>query len=199
MNTLSKEKILILLHGLVEDQSIRSLERITGIHRDTIMRWHVRAGQAAQKVMDEQIRGIKSNYIQADELVGFIGKKNAPEYKGLVMNGYKGEAWVFVALDADTKLVISYLVGNRDIPTAYRLMQDVRRRTARTFQFTTDGHVIYRDAAELALGSGSHYGQLMKVYGGMTWWALVQWWSLATPTSRRSARRMSSGIISRYG
>lgn len=113
MYVLSREKILILLNGLVEGQSIRSLERITGVHRDTIMRWHVRAGQAAQKVMDEQIRGIKANYIQADELVGFVGKKNAPEYKGLVMNGYKGEAWVFIAIDAETKLVPSFQVGHR--------------------------------------------------------------------------------------
>ncbi len=77
-----------------------------------------------------------------------------------------GEAWTFVALDADTKLVISYLVGDRNIPTAYRLMQDIRRRTAGMFQLTTDGHVMYRDAAELAFGSDLNYGQLMKVYSG---------------------------------
>lgn len=97
----------------------------------------------------------------------FIGRKTTdPAHEFSLVNGYKGEAWVFVALDADTKLVISYLVGQRDIATAYRLMEDVRRRTSGTFQLTTDGHVMYRDAAELAFGSELHYGQLMKVYSG---------------------------------
>ena len=69
-------------------------------------------------------------------------------------------------MDADSKVVISYLVGQRDTATAYRLLQDVRRRTAGTFQLTTDGHAMYRDAAELAFGSELHFGQLMKVYSG---------------------------------
>ena len=82
------------------------------------------------------------------------------------MNGYKGEAWVFVAIDADTKLVISYVMGNRDAANAYRLMTDLRRRTTGEFQLTTDGFSAYRDAAELAFGTDVHFGQLMKVYSG---------------------------------
>lgn len=156
----------MLLHGLVEGHSIRSLERITGIHRDTIMRWHVRAGQAAQKVLDEQIRGLKVNYVQADELCTFIGKKNNPEYHGLVMNGYSGEAWVFLAIDAQSKLVISHALGHRNGYTALRLMSDLRKRIVGEFQLSTDGLRAYVDAAELAFGTDVHYGQLVKIYSG---------------------------------
>jgi IS1 family transposase len=73
---------------------------------------------------------------------------------------------VYVALDADTKLVISYLIGARDAITAYRMMLDVRRRTTGTFQLTTDGHTMYKEATERAFGSEVHFGQLMKVYSG---------------------------------
>ena len=166
MNVLSKEKILILLNGLVEGHSIRSLERVTGVHRDTIMRWHVRAGQAAQKVLDEQIRNLKVNYVQADELWTFIGQKNVPEYHGLVMNGYKGEAWVFVALDAESKLVISHTTGHRNGYTALRLMSDLRKRIVGEFQLSTDGFRAYVDAAEIAFGTEVHFGQLVKIYSG---------------------------------
>ena len=166
MNVLSREKILILLNGLVEGQSIRSLERMIGIHRDTIMRWHVRAGQAAQKVLDEQIKGLKVNYVQADELWTFIGRKENPEYHGLVMNGYSGEAWVFVALDAESKLVITHTVGHRNSYTALRLMSDLRKRIIGEFQLSTDGFRAYVDAAEIAFGTEVHFGQLVKIYSG---------------------------------
>ena len=167
MYVLSKDKVLTVLGGLCEGQSIRSLERLTGVNRNTIMSWLVRAGEASQRVLDEKIQGITAKYVQADELWSFIGKKaNSPEYAGQVMNGYKGEAWTFVAIDADTKLVISYVMGNRDMQGAYRLMTDLRRRTTGAFQLTTDGFVAYRDAAELAFGTDVHFGQLMKVYRG---------------------------------
>ena len=167
MYVLSKEKVLTILGGLCEGQSIRSLERLTGVNRNTIMSWLVRAAEAAETVSNHYLRNLKVNFVQADELHSFIGKKVADDGpKGAVMNGYKGEAWVFVALDADTKLVISYLIGHRDTATAYRLMKDVRDRTVGTFQLTTDGHPMYRDAAELAFGSEMHFGQLVKIYSG---------------------------------
>ena len=167
MYVLSKDKVLTVLGGLVEGQSIRSLERQTEVNRNTIMLWLLRAGTAAEAVSNRLIRGVQPRYIQADELHSFIGKKVAdPNHSFSLTNGYKGEAWVFVAIDADTKVVISYLVGQRDMATAYRLMRDVRRRTVGTFQLTTDGHYMYRDAAELAFGAELHFGQLMKVYSG---------------------------------
>lgn len=167
MNVLSKDKVLMILSGLVEGHSIRALERTMSVNQNTIMSWLVRAGEASQRVLDEKIQGISTRYIQADELWSFIGKKsNDSEYSGAVMNGYKGEVWTFVAIDADTKLVISYVMGHRDMNSAYRLMTDLRRRVVGQFQLTTDGFVAYRDAAELAFGTDVHFGQLMKVYSG---------------------------------
>ena len=97
----------------------------------------------------------------------YIGRKTTdPTYKFSLTNGYKGKAWVYVALDAETKLVISYLIGQRDTATAYRLLREVRERTLGTYQLTTDGHLMYRDAAELAFGTELYFGQLMKVYSG---------------------------------
>lgn len=148
MYVLRKEKVLTILSGLVEGHSIRALERMTGVNQNTIMSWLVRTGEASQQVLDEKIQGIATKYVQADELWSFIGKKeNDPEHSGAVMNGYKGEAWTFVAIDADTKLVISYVMGHRDMAHAYRLMTDLRRRVVGQFQLTTDGFVAYREAA----------------------------------------------------
>src|SRR3989338_8325687 len=145
MYVLSKDKVLTILSGLVEGQAIRALERITGVNQNTIMSWLVRAGEASQRVLDEKIQGISTKYVQADELWSFIGKKgNDSEHAGAVMNGYKGEAWTFVAIDADTKLVISSVTGHRDMGNAYRLMADLRRRIVGQFQLTTDGFVAYR-------------------------------------------------------
>lgn len=162
MNILSKDKILLLLNGLVEGHSIRSLERITGIHRV-----HVRAGQSAQRVLDAQIKGLQVNYVQADELCTFIDKKGAPKYGGLVMNGYQGEARVFVAIDADSKLVISYEIGHRNGYSALRLMSDLRKRIVGEFQLTTDGLKAYVEAIEGVFGTEIHFGQLMKIYQGV--------------------------------
>lgn len=167
MYVLSKDKVLTILGGLCEGQSIRSLERLTGVNRNTIMSWLVRAGTTCEALSSRYVRDLKPRYVEADELHSFIGRKTTdPNYKFSLTNGYKGEAWVFVALDAETKLAISYLVGQRDIATAYRLLREVRNRTVGTFQLTTDGHLMYRDAAELAFGTELHFGQLMKVYSG---------------------------------
>ena len=138
MYVLSKDKVLTILGSLCEGQSIRSLERQTGVNRNTIMSWLVRAGTACEVASKRILKELKVNYVQADELHSFIGRKTTDPA----------------------------LVGNRDIPTAYRLMQDVRRRTIGTFQLTTDGHPMYRDAAELAFGSEINFGQLLKVYSG---------------------------------
>ncbi|MBI3088340.1 MAG: DDE-type integrase/transposase/recombinase [Candidatus Omnitrophica bacterium] len=167
MYVLRKEKVLTILGGLVEGHSIRALERMTGVNQNTIMSWLVRAGDSCHRLLDAKIQNIQAKYVQADELWSFIGKKEAdPEHIGAVMNGYKGEVWVFVALDADTKLVISYILGHRDTASAYRLMMDLRRRLVGEFQLTTDGLLAYRDAAELAFGTEVHFGQLMKIYRG---------------------------------
>jgi len=165
MNVLSKDKVLTVLGGLCEGQSIRSLERLTGVNRNTIMSWLLRAGEAAQHVLDEKIQGITTKYVQADEVWSFVGKNASSQGQTFgALNGFQGEAYIFIAIDAETKLVLSYRVGHRDMPTAYQLLADVRKRTVGTYQLTTDGWKSYQEAAELAFGADLHFGQLMKVY-----------------------------------
>jgi transposase-like protein len=167
MNSLDKGKILVVLNALLEGQSIRSVERITGIHRDTITRWMVRAGDACESIHDKRVRHVQARYIQADEMWSFIGKKDAGfEYQGNVTSGHRGEAWVYVALDADSKLVLSYRLGSRDQENAFCFLRDLRERVLGDFQLTTDGFSGYVLAAYRTMRQGVSYGQLVKAYEG---------------------------------
>src|SRR4026207_1336464 len=95
---------------LAEGNSIRTIERITGVHRDTIMRLGVRVGEACVQIMDTKMRGLSCKQIEVDEIWGFIGakRKNAPRV------GAYGDVWTFIALDADTKLIPCFISGKRD-------------------------------------------------------------------------------------
>ncbi len=169
MNVLDCKSISVLMNGIVEGQSLRSLERMTGVHHDTIARWMVRVGAACQQATDKHIRNVSLRYVQADEMWSFIGKKdNNFEFMGDVSNGYKGEVWVFIAIDADSKLVLSYALGNRDRETAYRFLRDLRSRIAGPFQLTTDGFSGYVAAAyqNLMTLSEVDFGQMVKIYEG---------------------------------
>jgi IS1 family transposase len=169
MYTLSKDKLVVLMTGIVEGQSLRSLERMTGVHRDTIARWLVRVGAGCQQITDKLVRNVSVRYVQADEMWSFIGKKdNNIEFMGDVSNGYKGEAWTFVAIGADSKLILSYALGNRNQETSYRFLRDLRGRIAGPFQLTTDGFPGYVAAAYQTLlqMTDVDFGQLVKVYSG---------------------------------
>src|ERR1700739_3685972 len=95
---------------LCEGNSIRSIERVTGIHRDTVMRLGVRIGQACAKIQDDKMRGLSCKQIEVDEIWGFVGAKR----KNAARAGQYGDVWTFIALDADTKLIPSFVVGKRD-------------------------------------------------------------------------------------
>src|SRR5690348_12710871 len=118
LNSQSKTQAVALL---CEGNSIRSIERITGIHRDTIMRLGVRVGQACAKMQDEKMRGLTCQQIQVDEIWGFIGAKK----KNAGRAGVYGDVWTFIALDADTKLIPSFTVGKRDAYHAKAFMADL--------------------------------------------------------------------------
>jgi transposase-like protein len=120
-NTLSSEKKTLAVSMLCEGSSIRAIERITGVHRDTIMRLGVRVGEACKKIMDEKMRNIPSKQIEVDEIWGFIGAKR----KNAARTGNYGDAWTFIALDADTKLIPSFVVGKRDTYHARAFMDDL--------------------------------------------------------------------------
>ena len=145
---------------LCEGSSIRAIERVTGTHRDTIMRLGVRMGQACAKIQDEKMRGLSSTQIEVDEIWGFIGAKR----KNAVRAGAYGDVWTFIALDADTKLIPSFIVGKRDAYHAKTFIADLASRVTKRVQLSSDSLKAYADAVERGFGSEVDYGQISKTY-----------------------------------
>jgi IS1 family transposase len=161
-NILKREKQIAVVAALAEGMAIRQIERMTEIHRDTIMRLGVRVGQGCARIMDEKMRDLDCRNIQVDELWGFIQKKKKnlkPED-----DSTRGDVWTFCAIDADTKLVPSYRVGKRDSVTANAFMSDLSSRLKNRVQLSSDSLRAYVDAVELAFGADVDYGQIVKTY-----------------------------------
>jgi len=162
MNKLSIVSKTKILRSLVEGCSIRSIERMTGHHRDTILRLLVEAGQKSKIILNSLVRNIPANHIQVDELWTFVGKKD----KMLKLKDSKtlGSQFIFIAIDSDTKIIPCFKVGKRNLRTATAFMFDLRKRTIGRPQLTTDKMNAYYDAVELAFGGEVDYAQLVKVY-----------------------------------
>jgi IS1 family transposase len=161
-NILSKEKQAAVIGALAEGSSIRSIERMTGIHRDTIMRLGVRVGEGCAALLDSKMRDLSCQQLQFDEIWGFIGKKqkhvepsDSPEY---------GDVWTFCAIDADTKLVPAFRVGKRDAATANAFVSDVASRLKNRVQISSDALRAYVEAVELAFGADVDFAQIVKTY-----------------------------------
>jgi IS1 family transposase len=160
-NILKTEKKVAAISMLCEGASIRAVERITGIHGDTIGRLALRVGQACKRIMDEKMRGLTCKQIEVDEIWGFIGAKQ----KNANRSGNFGDVWTFIALDADTKLIPSFVVGKRDSFHAKAFMSDLASRVVNRVQISSDSLRAYEDATERAFGSEVDYGQVVKTYG----------------------------------
>ncbi len=165
MNKLSAEKQFQVLNCLVEGSSIRSVERITGVHRDTIMRLMIKAGAACAQLMDKKLSSLKCEDVEVDELWGYVAKKQK-RVTPLDNEREVGDQYVFVAMDAKTKLIPSYVVGKRNAENALHLMRDLSFRVTNRITLTTDGFAPYIDAVEDAFGANVNYSQLVKVYAG---------------------------------
>src|ERR1700730_15075558 len=162
-NLLPKDKQITVISALAEGSSIRSIERMTGIHRDTIMRLGVKIGQGCAKVLDRKMRGLNSKSIQVDEIWGFVGKKD----KRLKLTddpNQVGSVWTFCAIDSDSKIVPSYKVGRRDSFTANAFMDDLASRLKKRIEPPSDGFAPYFEAVEQAWGSDVDYSQIVKSY-----------------------------------
>jgi transposase-like protein len=145
---------------LCEGVSIRAVQRITGIHRDTVMRLGVRIGNACAKIQDEKMRGLNCANIQVDEIWGFIGaKRNRAEAAGCY-----GDVWTFIALDSDSKLILSFVVGKRDAYHAKMFIADLAPRLQKRIQLSSDSLAAYADAVERRFGAGVDFGQISKTY-----------------------------------
>ena len=165
MNVLTVERRNQVLSALVEGNSIRSVSRMSGVSRNTIMTLLVAAGAACAAYQDKALRNLPCQRVQCDEIWSFCyGKdKNLPEDKKGVF-GY-GSVWTWTALDADTKLICSWMVGNRDAFAAREFIQDLAGRLDNRIQLTTDGPKVYLEAVAEAFGNDVDYAMLVKLYG----------------------------------
>lgn len=163
MNRLNLDRRTQIIGALVEGNSIRSTERMMGVHRDTIMRLLVEVGTGCAAIMDEKMRELPCKRVQCDEIWSFVGKKQRQVKPGDDRNRV-GDQWTFVAIDSDTKLVPAYRVGKRTRPHAVAFMQDLSARMANRVQLSTDGLNTYVDAVERAFGADVDYGQAVKFY-----------------------------------
>jgi IS1 family transposase len=161
-NVLGTEKQTAIIAALAEGSSIRSIERITGVHRDTIMRLGVKVGQGCAMLMDSKMQDLDCNYLQFDELWGFIGKKE--RHVTIDDNPEYGDVWTYCAIDSETKLVPSFKCGKRTHELTTEFAMDVASRMRHRVQVSTDAMHSYIGAMELAFGADVDYGQCVKVY-----------------------------------
>ncbi len=161
-NVLNTDKQVAVIGALAEGSSIRSIERITGVHRDTIMRLGVRVGQGCAALLDQKMRDLPCQHLQLDEIWGFIGKKQ----RNLEVDDdpSMGDVWTFCAIDADTKLVPSFKVGKRDEATAGAFVGDLAGRMKNRVQISTDALRAYVGAVDQAFGIEVDYAQIVKTY-----------------------------------
>jgi len=163
MNKLPIEKRVQIINLLAEGSSLRATSRICDVSINTVTKLLVDVGRACQTFHNEMVRDITCQKCQADEIWSFVysKEKNVPENK----EGEAGDVWTFVGIDADAKLVISWLVGARDLDTATMFMGDLAYRVKNRMQLTTDGLRAYLVAVGDNFGSQIDYAQLVKIYG----------------------------------
>lgn len=163
MNKLNVDKQTAIVSALVEGSSIRSTERMTGVHRDTIMRLMVRVGEGCQRIMDEKMRNLTCKHIQLDEIWCYVGKKQRHVRESDDLNAV-GDFWTWVALDANTKLIPAFKVGKRDAETGQAFIDDLAGRLTNRVQLSSDGLILYPEAVENSFGADVDYGQIVKFY-----------------------------------
>ena len=163
MNQLSTEKRAAVVAALVEGNSLRGTARLTDVARMTVEKLLRDLGTACAEYHDAHVRNLKSQRIQCDEIWSFVGAKakNVPEAK----RGEWGDVWTWTAIDADSKLIVGYRIGQRTAVDAYDFMQDVAARLANRVQLTTDNLKVYLNAVDYAFGIDIDYAMLEKRYG----------------------------------
>ncbi len=168
MNKLPLAKRVQILSMLCEGSSMRSISRVVDVSINTVSALLVDAGKACAEHHDRTVRGVKSKRIQADEIWSFCYAKEKNVATAKAAPDDAGDVWTWTALDADSKLIVSYLIGGRDAGYANEFMQDVASRMASRVQLTTDGHKPYLEAVEGAFGADIDYAMLIKHYGEPT-------------------------------
>src|SRR5690349_10790901 len=165
MNKLDRNSRARILHMLCEGQSIRATARLTGASKNTITKLLVDAGMACAAYQDRVLRNLPCKRVQFDEIWSFVYAKQANVGKSKSPAGNAGDVWTWTAICADTKLLVSYYVGDRGYRSALEFTRDVSDRLAGRIQLTTDGHHAYAQAIETVFGDEIDYAQLQKIYG----------------------------------
>jgi IS1 family transposase len=164
-NVLSTAKRVQIVSALVEGCGIRATARMANVSKDTIMKLWREIGEACIRYQDATIRNLTCKRLQVDEIWSFVyaKDKNVPADKRDAFGC--GSVWTFTCIDADTKLMPSFLVGSRDAGCATEFLQDIASRLVNRVQLTTDGHKMYLSATEDAFGGAVDFAQLVKIYG----------------------------------
>lgn len=165
MNKLSSKERATILHMLCEGNSIRSIVRMTGASKNTISKLLIDAGKACAAYHEANVRDLKTTRVEVDEIWSFTYAKQKNVKTAKAAPADAGDTWTWTAIDADSKMIISYLVGGRDAEYAMWFMDDLRSRLANRVQLTSDGHKAYLEAVEAAFGADIDYAQLIKMYG----------------------------------
>jgi len=177
MNILPFEQQIRCIAALTKGVSIRATERLTGVHRDTIMRLGVRVGKGCEKLHDRAFQELQVPIIELDEIWGFVGKKQRQAGPHPEM----GDQYTYIALDAVNKAILSYATGKRNAPTTQRFVNDLSARVVNAPQISSDGFEPYVVAVENAFGARARYGQIIKNYSAVG--------------GQQAARRYSPGHI----
>ena len=167
MRKLDPKTRAMILRLLVEGNSIRATSRIADVSKNTVNKLLIDVGAACAKYHDEHVRNVKASVIQCDEIWSFTYAKQKNVTDAKTAPDHAGDTWTWTAIDSDSKLIVSYMVGGRDSEYAVAFMDDLRGRLANRVQLTTDGHKAYLEAVEGAFGGDVDYAQLIKLYGDM--------------------------------
>lgn len=168
MNKLSTAKRVQILNMLVEGMSMRSTSRVAEVSINTVTKLMIDAGRACAAYHDEAVREVEARRIQCDEIWAFCYAKQKNVMLAKAAPQGAGDVWTWTALDSDSKMILSWEVGDRSGATAIELMDDLRSRLANRVQLTTDGHKAYLEAVEGAFGDDVDYAQLIKLYGDVS-------------------------------
>jgi IS1 family transposase len=162
------DRAVLILSMLTEGMSLRAVSRITGHHVDTVMRLQVLAGEKCEALLETLIQDVPVANVEADELWAFIAKKEKTRAKLRETSPDVGDAYTFLGLDADTKLILAHHTGRRTAPHTDTFCEKLDRATAGRFQLTTDGFAAYPEAVSFHLGTRTDYATLIKEYGTET-------------------------------
>lgn len=165
MNKLTLAKRVQILSMLVEGSSMRSISRVVDVSINTVTKLLVDGGKACEEFHDKEVRGVDTSRVECDEIWSFCYAKAKNVQAAKAAPQEAGDVWTWTALDSDSKMIISWLVGGRDAGYATEFMNDLKERLAHRVQLTTDGHRAYLDAVWDAFGGEVDYAQLVKMYG----------------------------------